>query len=334
MRSATLTVQRASRRPLILICGVLLLALSACQATPQPTARLRPTAPVGATGQPNGEPTAAVGAPGEAASPTPPAGQAASPTPPQAGEAALTAAVGLAPLRGLPIGLAVNADTVAVLAPYLGPQDIIKLTSENLGLLGQLGRAQCSLHLPRLDAYTPEALLAVVPQADLDRCAFFTLSIEAHALPDADVADPSTFLAGVRGLADHFGKRLMVAVPTYRFVDSRGNFGGRRDLKTGSGVDAARYADILVVEAQKSVDKPAAFANLMRQVRPAALAVNPRVQVWAMIGCAEGRCDDSVDAFAAALAPLANELDGIWIFYPPANPALARDFVQQMRKAP
>lgn len=70
----------------------------------------------------------------------------------------------------------------------------------------------------------------------------------------------------------------MVAVPTYRFVDSRGNFGGRRDLKSGSGVDAAAYADILVVEAQKSVDQPAAFANLMRQVRPAALAVNPRVR--------------------------------------------------------
>ena len=323
MRSAKRRVQSTKCRSLILMCGALLLALSACQPTPRPrTAEVRPTTRVRPTVQPPGEATAAVGAPGNPAPVTPP------------GDAAPTAAVDLAPLRSLPIGLAVNAQTVGLLTPYLGPQDIVKLTSENLGLVSQLGRAQCSLHLPRLDAYTPEALLAAVSQADLDRCAFFTLSIEAHALPEADVADPSTFLAGVRGLADHFGKRLMVAVPTYRFVDSRGNFGGRRDLKTGSGVEAARYADILVVEAQKSVDKPAAFANLMRQVRPAALAVNPRVQVWAMIGCAEGRCDDSVDAFAAALAPLAKELDGIWIFYPPANPALARDFVAQMRNAP
>ncbi len=319
MRSATYRVQRAKRnvqsarrKPLMLVCGVLLLALSACQAASRPprATRVPPTATT-------------AGAPSAPIAPTATAPDGASP-----------AGAALAPLRGLPIGLAVNADSVAGLAPYLGPQDIIKLTTENLGLLDQLGRAQCALHLPRLDAYTPEALLAVVSQADLDRCAFFTLSIEAHALPEADVADPSTFLAGVRSLADHFGKRLMVAVPTYRFVDSRGNFGGRRDLKSGSGVDAAAYADILVVEAQKSVDQPAAFANLMRQVRPAALAVNPRVQVWAMIGCAEGRCDDSVDAFAAALAPLAKELDGIWIFYPPADPALARDFVEQMRKAP
>lgn len=303
MRSAKRKVQRAACRPLMLVCGVLLLALSACQAAPRPprATRVPPTATT-------------------AGAPTAPAPDGASP-----------AGAALAPLRGLPIGLAVNADSVAGLAPYLGPQDIIKLTTENLGLLDQLGRAQCSLHLPRLDAYTPEALLALVSQADLDRCAFFTLSIEAHALPEADVADPSTFLAGVRSLADHFGKRLMVAVPTYRFVDSRGNFGGRRDLKPGSGVDAAAYADILVVEAQKSVDQPATFANLMRQVRPAALAINPHVKVWAMIGCAEGRCDDSVDAFAAALAPLAKELDGIWIFYPPADPALARDFVAQMR---
>lgn len=333
MRSAKRRVQSTMCRSLILMCGALLLALSACQATPRPpTAELRPTRQVAPAAQPSREPTAPVSASGDAATPTPP-GEAASATPPP-GNGAPTAAVDLSPLRGLPIGLAVNAQTVALLAPYLEPQDIIKLTSENLGLLDQLGRAQCSLHLPRLDTFTPQALLAVVSQADLDRCAFFTLSIEAHALPEADVADPSTFLAGVRSLADHFGKRLMVAVPTYRFVDSRGNFGGRRDLKTGSGVEAARYADILVVEAQKSVDKPAAFANLLRQVRPAALAVNSRVQVWAMIGCAEGRCDDSVDAFAAALLPLAKELDGIWIFYPPADPTLARDFVAQMRNAP
>lgn len=251
-----------------------------------------------------------------------------SPQPPPATTPA--AAPDLTPLHRLPIGLAVNADTIAGLAPLLQPQDIIKLTSANLGLLGQVGRAQCALHLPRLNAYTPEELLAATGQADLARCAFFTLSIEAHALPAADVADPATLLGRVRSLSDHFGKRLIVAAPTYRFVDSRGNAGGRRDLEPGSGVAAARFADILIVEAQKSVDDPASFASLLRQVRPAAQAINPAVQVWAMIGCAEGRCNDSLDAFAAALLPLAHDLDGIWIFSPPADPTLAQDFVALM----
>ncbi|MBK6430507.1 MAG: hypothetical protein IPF85_07005 [Anaerolineae bacterium] len=289
------------------VLAVLVLTLSACRAMPRPprvtpvppSAELRPTAQVG-------------------------------PSPQPADESTPTAAVDLTPLQHLPIGLAVNPATVAGLAPLLQAQDIIKVTAANVGLAAQAGQAQCALHLPRLDAYTPDELLAVVPQADLDRCAFFTLSIEAHALPEADVPDPSAFLGRVRTLADHFGKKLMVAAPAYRFVDNLGNIGGRRNLKPGSGVDAARYADILIVEAQKSVDDPASFASLLRQARPAAQAINPAVQVWAMIGCAEDRCSDSVDAFVTALVPLATELDGIWIFYPPADPTLAQDFVKLM----
>ena len=307
-----LAVPGRRRYGVFVLAAVLLLTLSACQTTPKPP-DATPAAPAPAT------PVLSPAAPRPTSAPPAPAP---------------TMAVDLAPLQGLPLGLAVNPDTVTDLAPYLGPHDIIKLTTDNLGLLAQLGQAQCALHLPRLAAYTPEALLAAVSPADLARCSFFTLSIEAHALPEADVADPATFLAGVRALADHFGKRLMVAVPTYRFVDSRGNFGGRRDLKANSGVDAARYADILIVEAQKSVDTPASFASLMRQVKPAARALNPHVQVWAMIGCAEGRCNDSLAAFAAALLPLATELDGIWLFYPPADPALARSFIAQLRPSP
>ncbi|MFZ1550438.1 MAG: hypothetical protein WAV53_03450, partial [Anaerolineae bacterium] len=142
--------------------AVLVLTLSACQAMPRPpratpvppSAELRPTAQVGPSSQP-------------------------------ADESTPTAAVDLTPLQHLPIGLAVNPATVAGLAPLLQAQDIIKVTAANVGLAAQAGQAQCALHLPRLGAYTPDELLAVVPQADLDRCAFFTLSIEAHALPEA-----------------------------------------------------------------------------------------------------------------------------------------------------
>ncbi len=240
-------------------------------------------------------------------------------------------------LAALPVGLALNPQTAPQLTPYLRgptagrPADIVKVTLANLDLLPQAGPALCALHLPPLPAYTPDALLALLTPADLARCAFLTLSIEAHALPAADVADPAPFLASVRALADHFGKGLIVAVPTYRFVDRRGNPGGRRDLAPNSGLDAARFADILIVEAQKSVDDPTSFAALLRQVRPAALAINPHIQVWAMIGCAAGRCQDSVAAFEQALRPLAAELDGIWIFYPPDDPALALAFLQKVR---
>jgi hypothetical protein len=87
-------------------------------------------------------------------------------------------------------------------------------------------------------------------------------------------------------------------------------------LRLGLAGDAARYADVIDIQAQRFQNDPERYESFVRAAAAQARAANPKVIVLAGVSTQPGGGDTSADAILRAIQATRDAIDGYWLNIP------------------
>jgi hypothetical protein len=87
-------------------------------------------------------------------------------------------------------------------------------------------------------------------------------------------------------------------------------------LSLGLAGDAARYADVVDIQAQRFQNDPQRYGSFVRAAAAQARAANPKVIVLAGVSTQPGGRDTSADAILRAIQATRDAVDGYWLNIP------------------
>jgi len=143
--------------------------------------------------------------------------------------------------------------------------------------------------------------------------------------PPAEQHDPARAEAQAAALA-HAHHLQLIATPATNLarVLAPGQPVEPAYLRLGIAGDAARYADVIDIQAQGSETNTAAFAGFVTAAAAQARAANPHVIVLAGISTNPTGHQVSAEQMRAAITATAGTVDGYWLNIPAGGPSCPR----------
>jgi hypothetical protein len=137
--------------------------------------------------------------------------------------------------------------------------------------------------------------------------------------PEEEQRNPAGYVKQAADLVHAHGL-LFLTAPAIDLVTvmAPGNRGRQDDLyiKLGIAADAARYADVVDIQAQRFERTTELYANFVRQAAAQARQANPKVMVLAGLSTQPGGQQVTADDILRAIAATRDIVDGYWFNIP------------------
>jgi hypothetical protein len=140
--------------------------------------------------------------------------------------------------------------------------------------------------------------------------------------PDEEKRNPAYYVKKAADLVHAHGL-LFLTAPAVNLVTVLAPEGRNRLFETylrlGIAADAARYADVFDIQAQRAENDPALYADFVRQAAAQARQANPNVLVLAGISTNPLGRHVTADDVLRAIAATRDTVDGYWFNIPTRN---------------